>query len=92
VLCHWLLKSQKQSKMGDQEGTKFLGTVGTPAFVVSREALQQNCDSVLNVAKSKSIGLRVHVKTHKTVEATIAQTRGCFGTDDVQRNYSEHHG
>ncbi len=40
----------------------------TPAFLIDRAKLQQNTRKMIARARERNVGLRPHVKTHKTVE------------------------
>jgi D-serine deaminase-like pyridoxal phosphate-dependent protein len=51
-------------------------TLQTPAFVVDRAVVRNNCRKMLDLAKNMGINLRGQTKTHKTVEAGILQTGG----------------
>eukprot|EP01089_Gocevia_fonbrunei_P004743 TRINITY_DN14797_c0_g1_i1.p1 TRINITY_DN14797_c0_g1~~TRINITY_DN14797_c0_g1_i1.p1 ORF type:complete len:389 (-),score=64.21 TRINITY_DN14797_c0_g1_i1:64-1230(-) len=48
----------------------------TPAFVVYLSKVQENSQRMIQIAKSRGVSLRPHVKTHKTIEAATLQTMG----------------
>ncbi|KAF7724379.1 hypothetical protein EC973_001104 [Apophysomyces ossiformis] len=54
---------------------KRLDEVRTPTLVIDRAILERNCRK-LSALKSLQVKARVHVKTHKTVEATALQLEG----------------
>jgi D-serine deaminase-like pyridoxal phosphate-dependent protein len=50
--------------------------IPTPAFLVDLQKVDKNTMDMINIAKSRGITLRPHVKTHKTLEVARYQTRG----------------
>lgn len=57
-------------------GTLLLADLPTPAFVVNRHAFAKNCQTVLDLAKARSLKLRPHIKTHKTRQGVYLQQHG----------------
>ena len=55
---------------------KFIQDLPTPCLVVSKDAIEKNCQSMLDRAKQMGVQLRGQTKTHKTVEGAILQTGG----------------
>jgi D-serine deaminase-like pyridoxal phosphate-dependent protein len=53
--------------------------VTTPAFLVDRNIVEQNCARMRNKALSSGVAFRPHVKTHKTIEIARMQHRGATG-------------
>jgi D-serine deaminase-like pyridoxal phosphate-dependent protein len=51
----------------------------TPAFLVDRSRVQQNCDRMRAKAQRSNVAFRPHVKTHKTVEIAKMQHGGAIG-------------
>ncbi|OZJ01633.1 hypothetical protein BZG36_05418 [Bifiguratus adelaidae] len=52
---------------------KRLSQVRTPALVVKRKVVEENCKRLGDIAKKAGVKLRCHIKTHKTVEGTELQ-------------------
>ncbi|KAH8547691.1 hypothetical protein BGW37DRAFT_531879 [Umbelopsis sp. PMI_123] len=52
---------------------KKLKEVRTPRLVVDRAVVKRNCEHVAAVAAKSGKKIRVHIKTHKTIEATEMQ-------------------
>lgn len=52
---------------------KTLADIPTPAFVVDRQIVKDNCQRMLDRSKRLNASFRAHVKTHKTVEGTELQ-------------------
>ena len=55
---------------------KYLHELPTPCLVVSQEAIERNCQSMLEKAKQMSVNLRAQTKTHKPLEGGLLQTGG----------------
>ncbi|XP_049792144.1 uncharacterized protein LOC126199335 isoform X3 [Schistocerca nitens] len=55
---------------------KRLSDVPTPAFLVDKQIVLNNCQNMLKKCAELGIKLRPHVKTHKTEEAALLQTGG----------------
>lgn len=53
----------------------------TPALVVDLSCLQNNANRMIEKAKSKQVGLRPHIKTHKTFEGAFYQL---YGDDNLE--------
>lgn len=51
----------------------------TPAFLVDRNIVEQNCARMLAKAKASGVAFRPHVKTHKTAEIARMQHGGALG-------------
>ena len=51
----------------------------TPAFLVDRNIVEQNCAHMLRKARDSKVIFRPHVKTHKTVEIARMQHGGALG-------------
>src|SRR5438552_2647104 len=51
----------------------------TPAFLVDRNIVQQNCTRMREKAVASKVFFRPHVKTHKTVEIARMQHGGALG-------------
>ncbi|TPX61418.1 alanine racemase [Spizellomyces sp. 'palustris'] len=45
----------------------------TPAFLVDRTKVEQNAKELIDAAKQAGVDVRVHVKTHKTIEGALLQ-------------------
>src|SRR5258706_891508 len=54
-------------------------TVTTPAFLVDRTIVEQNCARMRAKARSSGVAFRPHVKTHKTIEVGRMQHGGAPG-------------
>jgi D-serine deaminase-like pyridoxal phosphate-dependent protein len=53
--------------------------VTTPAFLVDRSIVEQNCVRMRAKALASGVGFRPHVKTHKTIEIARMQHGGAIG-------------
>lgn len=53
--------------------------ITTPAFLVDRTIVEQNCVRMRAKARSSGVAFRPHVKTHKTIEAGRMQHGGAPG-------------
>jgi len=53
--------------------------VKTPAFLVDRNIVEQNCARMRDKALASGVAFRPHVKTHKTVEIARMQHGGALG-------------
>ncbi|ORX51901.1 hypothetical protein DM01DRAFT_1336896 [Hesseltinella vesiculosa] len=62
----------KQS-LADYYVGKSLNQVRTPRLVVDRAVVKRNCERLGAIAKRQNVKVRVHVKTHKTIEATAIE-------------------
>jgi D-serine deaminase-like pyridoxal phosphate-dependent protein len=51
----------------------------TPAFLVDRAVVEKNCDAMREKARRSGVGLRPHVKTHKTLEIARMQVGAASG-------------
>ncbi len=56
-----------------------LPDVATPAFLVDRNIVQRNCDTMREKARASGVAFRPHVKTHKSVEIGRMQHGGAAG-------------
>jgi D-serine deaminase-like pyridoxal phosphate-dependent protein len=56
-----------------------LAHVKTPAFLVDRNIVEQNCARMREKARASGVAFRPHVKTHKTVEIARMQHGGALG-------------
>ncbi len=54
-------------------------TLPTPAFLVDRTIVEQNCARMRAKARSSGVAFRPHVKTHKTIEVGRIQHGGAPG-------------
>ncbi|KAG1051753.1 hypothetical protein G6F43_006063 [Rhizopus delemar] len=61
----------KQNMIG-----KKLSDLRTPSLVIDRTRLERNCQQLGKITTELKIKVRVHVKTHKTLEATRIQLEG----------------
>ena len=61
----------------------------TPAFVVDLEKLDRNCQRMIDKASECNLSLRPHVKTHKTLEGALRQTKGLKDKKIVVSTLSE---
>jgi D-serine deaminase-like pyridoxal phosphate-dependent protein len=52
---------------------KSLEEIPTPAFVVNRKIVEDNCKRMLDRSRRLGASFRAHVKTHKTIEGTALQ-------------------
>jgi D-serine deaminase-like pyridoxal phosphate-dependent protein len=57
--------------------------VTTPAFLVDRTIVEQNCVRMRDKALASGVAFRPHVKTHKTVEIARMQHGGAIGPISV---------
>ena len=55
---------------------KHISELPTPCLVVSKKAVEDNCQGMLEKASKMEVQLRGQTKTHKTVEGGILQTGG----------------
>ena len=55
---------------------KSIRDLPTPCLVVSKNAVEKNCKSMLERADKMGVQLRGQTKTHKTIEGGILQTGG----------------
>ena len=53
-----------------------INSLASPALVVDRAAVRNNCEVMLGRAGEAGIKLRGQTKTHKTVEGALLQTGG----------------
>ena len=53
--------------------------VTTPAFLVDRTIVEQNCTRMRAKAQASAVAFRPHVKTHKTIEIARMQHGGAIG-------------
>src|SRR3977135_415143 len=53
--------------------------ITTPAFLVDRTIVEQNCARMRAKARSSGVAFRPHVKTHKTIEVGRMQHGGAPG-------------
>src|SRR5437763_10118550 len=56
-----------------------LSSLSTPAFLVDRTIVEQNCVRMRARALSSGVAFRPHVKTHKTIEVARMQHGGASG-------------
>ncbi|KAJ3131299.1 hypothetical protein HDU90_008612 [Geranomyces variabilis] len=56
----------------------------SPALLVDRKKVHRNCRELLDAVQRAGLDARVHVKTHKTIEAALMQ----LGLDDKEKNGS----
>jgi len=56
-----------------------LSSLSTPAFLVDRSIVEQNCVRMRNKALASGVAFRPHVKTHKTIEIGRMQHGGAIG-------------
>ncbi|KAI8339631.1 hypothetical protein BC941DRAFT_468899 [Chlamydoabsidia padenii] len=61
---------------------KSLNQVRTPRLIVDRSVVKTNCEKLGAIAKRQQVKIRVHVKTHKTIEATAIELQAA-GTDAI---------
>lgn len=64
---------------------KTLQDLETPAFIINRHAFVKNCSRALEVASKGDMGLRPHIKTHKTLEGAWLQATGGYSKGDMSR-------
>lgn len=48
--------------------------------LIEKAKVEQNCHSMIEAAKEAGVGLRVHVKTHKTIEGALLQLGGSLSS------------
>lgn len=53
-----------------------LSALRTPAFLVDLAGVKRNTAAMIERARARGVGLRPHVKTHKTVEIALMQSGG----------------
>jgi D-serine deaminase-like pyridoxal phosphate-dependent protein len=58
---------------------KNLAHLQTPAFLVDKNIVKQNCDRMREKARASGVAFRPHAKTHKTVEVARMQHGGTTG-------------
>ncbi len=56
-----------------------LANLSTPAFLVDRDRVEQNCERMRAKAFASGVLFRPHVKTHKTLEIALMQHGGSAG-------------
>src|SRR5664279_5718104 len=56
-----------------------ISSLPTPAFLVDRSIVEQNCDRMRAKALAADVAFRPHVKTHKTIEIGRMQHGGSIG-------------
>src|SRR5436305_424195 len=56
-----------------------LSSLSTPAFLVDRNIVEQNCARMREKARASGVAFRPHVKTHKTIEIGRMQHGGALG-------------
>jgi D-serine deaminase-like pyridoxal phosphate-dependent protein len=56
-----------------------LSSLSTPAFLVDRTIVEQNCVRMRDKALASGVAFRPHVKTHKTIEIAQMQHGGATG-------------
>ena len=57
--------------------------ITTPAFLVDRAIVRQNCDTMREKARRSKVAFRPHVKTHKTIEIARLQVGDSTGSITV---------
>jgi len=62
-----------------QHSTLNIQHCATPAFLVDKAVVEQNCARMLDKARVSGVAFRPHVKTHKTVEIARLQHGGALG-------------
>jgi D-serine deaminase-like pyridoxal phosphate-dependent protein len=80
------VESDIKNNMPDM--TKTLQDLETPAFIINRHAFVKNCSRALEVASKGGMGLRPHIKTHKTLEGAWLQAGGYSKVDMSRYNVS----
>jgi D-serine deaminase-like pyridoxal phosphate-dependent protein len=60
-----------------------LSSLSTPAFLVDRSIVEQNCLRMRTKALASGVAFRPHVKTHKTIEIGRMQHGGAIGAITV---------
>ncbi|HEY8847824.1 MAG TPA: hypothetical protein VIO12_00935, partial [Thermoanaerobaculia bacterium] len=53
--------------------------VKTPAFLVDKNIVEQNCSRMREKARHSKVAFRPHVKTHKSIEIARMQHGGAIG-------------
>lgn len=56
-----------------------VSTISTPAFLIDRSIVEQNCARMRTKALAAGVAFRPHVKTHKTIEVGRMQHGGNIG-------------
>ena len=69
-------KNRRRDTTANSTSGRVLADLPTPAFVVNRHAFERNCQDVLDLAESRSLKIRPHIKTHKTLEGVRLQHTG----------------
>jgi D-serine deaminase-like pyridoxal phosphate-dependent protein len=69
----------RHSTLNIEHSTLNISNVQTPAFLVDRAIVAQNCASMREKAISSGVAFRPHVKTHKTLEIGRMQHAGATG-------------
>ncbi|KAJ8655733.1 hypothetical protein O0I10_008618 [Lichtheimia ornata] len=71
LLSFWPTVQQEQKKLRDNLVGKRLNELRTPSLVLDRSILERNCQRLASVPSP--VKVRVHVKSHKTLELTEMQ-------------------
>lgn len=66
-------RQKLKQKLLDEYAGKRLKDLPTPALVIDRRRFAENSERVLASTKELGIGLRTHIKTHKTTEGVALQ-------------------
>ncbi|KAI8094284.1 hypothetical protein BDF21DRAFT_489812 [Thamnidium elegans] len=70
---------------------KKLDQLRTPSLIIDRAILKRNCDKLACITNDLNTKVRVHVKTHKTVEGTRMQLEGASTNAIVVSTMAEAH-
>ncbi|KAJ3153345.1 hypothetical protein HDU86_005303 [Geranomyces michiganensis] len=62
-----------------------ISSLRSPALLVDRKAVQRNCQELLDAVQRAGVDARVHVKTHKTIEAALMQLGDDESEDSSRR-------
>lgn len=68
---------------------KRLDEVRTPSLIVDKTILEQNCNKLSQITTALDTKVRVHVKTHKTIEGTRVQLSGAKSSAIVVSTLAE---
>ncbi|KAI8147014.1 hypothetical protein BJV82DRAFT_509036 [Fennellomyces sp. T-0311] len=74
--------AEQQEQLRQSTIGKHLHELRTPALIIDRTVLKRNCDRLGNIPAEYNVKVRVHVKSHKTVEAARMQLEGA-NTDAI---------
>ncbi|KAI9366621.1 hypothetical protein BD770DRAFT_376640 [Pilaira anomala] len=91
LLSFYSHHGQTKASLVESMVGKKLNELRTPSLVIDREILKRNCNKLACIKSDLNTKVRVHVKTHKTVEGTRIQLEGANSNAIVVSTMAEAH-